>query len=358
MNRDEFFLRLLLMAGKKPKKIRYLAYSGHIAEVIHQTELVETLAFTPEQVTAFNRIDKHQIEPIFRWLNKDGHHLITLADKNYPLLLREIAGAPLAIFIAGNVQQLDKVQLAMVGSRHHSDYGKRYGYQFAKELAAKGLVITSGLAIGIDRICHQGALDANGVTLAVLGSGHLHLAPRSHYWLAQSIIAEGGAIISEFLPTTPALPVYFPRRNRIISGLSRGVFVVEAAEKSGSLITARYALEQGKEIFALPGAIDNFYSYGTNWLIKQGAQLVLSPSDILEVFNSSLNWLPVIHPVLPVVQEIFPHAEIYRILSSTPLAIDQIAEITGQSVTDVMIKMVELEIMGGVVAVLGGYIKI
>ena len=206
----------------------------------------------------------------------------------YPPLLKEIASPPKLLYVKGKLETLIKPQLAIVGSRHPSVQGVELAYKFAKHLASLGFVITSGLALGVDAAGHRGALAMpGGQTVAVFGCGIDVIYPAAHKELATEII-DNGAIISEFPPGIPPKGSNFPRRNRIISGLSLGVLVVEAAYKSGSLITARMATDEGREVFAIPGAINNTNSKGCNYLIRQGAKLVETVDDILEEFEGLL----------------------------------------------------------------------
>jgi len=293
MDRAEFYLRLLLMRGKVLNKLRILT-TQLFTPVVAVEPLLQALQLTPLQVRQFYQVDEQRLHQALSWLDLPNHHLVTYHQASYPPLLREISSAPLLLFVQGEVQNLILPQLAMVGSRRYSQYGYKWGYHFAYQLATKGMAITSGLALGIDALCHQAALAAKGRTIAVLGSGLNQLTPRSHTALAKRMLAHQGTLVSEFLPDTPAVAMHFPRRNRIISGLSWGVMIVEAARKSGSLITARYALEQGREVFALPGPIDNEGCAGTHWLIQQGANLVTQPTEIIEQYNSRLHWLPLL----------------------------------------------------------------
>ncbi len=222
-----------------------------------------------------------RIEPDLRWAEDESHTILTLHDPAYPRLLREIADPPPLLFVCGDPALLSRPQLAIVGSRNPSAGGRSLAEDFAFSLCRSGLIVTSGMALGIDAASHRGALRAKGGTVAVAGTGPDRIYPARHRSLAQAIVAQG-AIISEFSPGTPALPSNFPRRNRIISGLSLGVLVVEAACKSGSLITARLAAEQGREVFALPGSIHNPLARGCHRLIRQGAKLVEEIDDILE----------------------------------------------------------------------------
>ena len=225
--------------------------------------------------------DQVLIDQDLLWLAAAGRHLITCQDEAYPPLLREITGAPIALFCQGDPDLLSLPQLAIVGARSATPQGLENARAFATELARRGLVITSGLALGIDGAAHKGALEGDGLTIAVCATGLDRVYPASHKKLAHQI-ADKGLLISEFPPGTPGRAEHFPRRNRLISGLSLGVLVVEAAHESGSLITARLASEQGREVFAIPGSIHNPMARGCHRLIRQGAKLVETVDDILE----------------------------------------------------------------------------
>ncbi len=213
---------------------------------------------------------------------------IKFSSKDFPSRLKEIPKPPKQLFVRGEILPCDDVAIAIVGARKHTSYGKQVAYDFAYDLAKNGVTIISGLALGIDSEAHKGALAGGGRTIAVLGSGidDKSIYPYSHKSLAEQVILNG-ALISEYEPGTPALPYQFPERNRIVSGLSIGVLIVEAKEKSGSLITAKLALEQNKDIFSIPGQIFSPMSKGTNKLIQQGAKLVTKAKDILEELEFS-----------------------------------------------------------------------
>ncbi|WP_405225594.1 DNA-processing protein DprA [Lentisalinibacter sediminis] len=213
------------------------------------------------------------------WLAEPGHHLVSRHSADYPALLAEAAGAPLVLYVNGEPGLLSMPQLAVVGSRNPTRGGERTAFEFAAHLAASGLTITSGLATGIDASAHEGALSAGGSTIAVLGTGIDRVYPAANRHLAHRI-AERGALVSEFPLGSPPEAWHFPRRNRIISGMSLGTLVVEAAQRSGSLITARLAAEQGREVFAIPGSIHNALARGCHRLIRDGARLVESADDI------------------------------------------------------------------------------
>lgn len=220
------------------------------------------------------------------WLEQPQCDCITYESDFYPLLLRQIADPPLILFVQGNPSVLNRNIIALVGSRNPTPEGKELAYRFAYELTACGLTVVSGLALGIDGLAHEGSLAVGGDTIAVTGNGLDTIYPRQHRSLAKRIITRG-ALVSEFLPGMPPLKQNFPRRNRIISGLGLGVLVVEAAARSGSLITARLAGEQGREVFALPGPIGSPLSKGCHCLIRQGAKLTENVEDILEELNIS-----------------------------------------------------------------------
>jgi len=219
------------------------------------------------------------------WLEQPGRYLLCWDDPDYPALLAELPDAPPLLFIAGDPTLLERPQLAMVGSRRASRNGLDNAWAFSRSLASAGFVITSGLALGIDGAAHQGALDAGGKTVAVLGTGLERLYPQRHVALARQIVEGGGALVSELPLDCPPQASNFPRRNRIISGLSLGVLVVEASPSSGSLITARLAAEQGREVYAIPGSIHHPGARGCHQLIRQGAALVESVEDVLEALR-------------------------------------------------------------------------
>lgn len=218
---------------------------------------------------------------------KLGADVITPSAAEYPPLLRQIPDPPLALYVRGDVGAISRHAVAMVGTRRPSAYGSSVAHRLAADLALRQVVITSGLARGIDSASHRGALEAKGQTVAVLGSGIDVIYPRENRKLGEAV-ASSGALVSEFPPGTAPTPENFPIRNRIISGLSLGVIIVEAAEYSGSLITARLALEQNREVFAVPGNITSPQSFGPNLLIKQGAKLVDQWMDVIEEFPASV----------------------------------------------------------------------
>lgn len=224
---------------------------------------------------------QQQIDVDLEWSSRPGNTIVCYESEAYPGLLREIDSAPPLLYITGLPATLSATNFAIVGSRKASAYGRRNAYWMAQELTAAGLQICSGLAAGVDSYAHKGALDSNSTTLAVMGCGIDKIYPATNKELAKRI-SDSGALISEFPLGTPPFAYNFPRRNRLISGMSLGTLVVEANARSGSLITARFAIEQNREVFAFPGPITSQQSRGCHRLIKQGAKLVEEPSDILE----------------------------------------------------------------------------
>lgn len=231
--------------------------------------------------------DQDRLARDLRWLAVEGHHFIPWGTANYPALLEQLPDAPVGLFVRGDPEVLALPQLAMVGSRSPTPAGRDTASSFAAHLARCGLTITSGLAAGIDAACHRGALEAGGWTIAVCGTGLDIDYPDTNAALAASIAAKG-ALISEFPLGTPPVRHNFPRRNRLISGLSLGTLIVEAATRSGSLITARLAGEQGRAVFAIPGSIHNPLARGCHQLIRQGATLVETAQDILNELSPLL----------------------------------------------------------------------
>ncbi|KXI30010.1 DNA-processing protein DprA [Paraglaciecola hydrolytica] len=325
-----------------------------------QAELIG-IGFNPVQVEAILHPNVELIQQSIQWLNGDNNRFVlNLEDSVYPLLLKEISSPPILLFGYGDQNKLANLQMAIVGSRNPSISGKEYAKSFAHDLSQCGWTITSGLALGIDGFSHEGAIQAKGPTIAVLGTGIDNIYPRKHRKLAEDIIAGGGVIISEFAPLTPVLPENFPRRNRIISGLSRGTLIVEAALKSGSLITARYATEQNREVFAIPGNINNPLTKGCHYLIQQGAKLVTCIADINEEFSELEFNIDVTNSNKTKKNSIECLATDLLLDSvdfeATPL--DIVAERSGMTVSEVMSQLLEYELRGLVTAVPGGYIKL
>ena len=259
-------------------------------------------------------------------------------DEIYPSKLKEIKNIPKKLFLRGNIELLENNLIAIVGSRECTSYGFYSAYEFAKELSKKGICVISGLAQGIDTAAHLGAMHLKGKTIAVLGTGLNKIYPKENEILAESIIKNGGLIISEYGLYEERKSENFPKRNRIMSGLSDGIVVIEARNKSGTLITARYAKEQGKKVFSLPGNVDVINSNGTNELIKNGAILVTDVKDILDKFimqNEEKN-------KEEVNQE---YKKVYDVLEAFPMHINEICKKTNSSMAEVnqIITMLEIE---------------
>jgi DNA processing protein len=253
---------------------------------------LERLRLRPEAVESIALRDRHEeaARELERVRALEGADLLVLDDGAYPQLLREIADPPITLYVRGRwAECLEAPCLGVVGSRRCSTYGQNVASMLSRDLASRGVTIVSGLARGIDAAAHRGALEAGGRTVAVLGTGLDEIYPRDHRKLAEEILERGGALVTQFPLGTPPVAENFPYRNRIISGLSLGVLVVEAAENSGSLITARLAMEQNREVFAVPGNVTSRNSFGTNYLIKSaGAKLVQQWQDVAAEFPPDL----------------------------------------------------------------------
>ncbi|SHL46930.1 DNA-processing protein DprA [Phytopseudomonas punonensis] len=284
------------------------------------------------------------------WLQAPGQQLVMWDEPIYPGLLAEIPDAPPLLFVAGDPTLLERPQLAMVGSRRASKPGLDTAHSFARSLARGGFVITSGLALGIDGAAHQGALDADGHTVAVLGTGLQCLYPARHKRLAQDIVERGGALVSELPLDSPPQASNFPRRNRIISGLSLGVLVVEASPSSGSLITARLAAEQGREVYAIPGSIHHPGAKGCHQLIRDGATLVESIEHILEALRG---WQQA--PLAEQASAPQPGAThpLLALLYAAPHSSEALAHAAGWPLPEVLAALTELELDGLVVCEAG-----
>ena len=266
--------------------VRLLDQFGNAREILRaSSDRLQAIGLPAETVAYLRQPDRKQIDLDLAWLDQPHNRLITCQDPAYPPMLLQIPDAPPVLYVHGNVDILSSLQISMVGSRNPTVSGRRTASEFAGCLALAGLTITSGLALGIDVASHNGALEAGKPTIAVMGTGLDRVYPASHLDLAHRI-AESGALVSEFPIGTRPRPENFPRRNRIISGLSLGTLVVEAATRSGSLISARSAAQQGREVFAIPGSIHNPLSRGCHALIRQGAKLVETVQDILDELGS------------------------------------------------------------------------
>ena len=326
--------RKLLAAFGPPEGVIAAGRESVRALIGHKADALFDFAHAAE-------VDRH-----IAWVNGTDQHILTLADPDYPPNLLEIPDPPSIIFVRGNPALLRNPGLAMVGSRNATPQGMQTAESFARYLAGQGLAIISGLALGIDAAAHRGALAAGGQTIAVIGTGTDRLYPARNKELALEI-ARTGAIVSEFPLGTPASAGNFPRRNRIISGLSRGVLVVEAAPESGSLITARMAAEQGREVFAIPGSIHSPVSRGCHKLIKQGAKLVETAQDVLEELGEIISVSPVTATVAVI------DSPLIKALGHDPCTMDDLVERTGLSAEQLSSQLLLLELEGHVAPLAG-----
>lgn len=317
-----------------------------------------TLSFLSDQIIQMGTDQEGE------WLAAPGHHRLSVDHEDYPPLLRRIPGPPDPLYVAGDPAALWRPQIAIVGSRNPTAGGLDLARAFAGELTRCGLTVTSGLASGIDSAAHAAALDASGMTIAVNGTGLDQVYPASSGALAQRIRRQG-VLVSELPPGTGPRRGHFPSRNRIISGLSLGVLVVEAGLSSGSLITARLAAEQGREVFALPGSLHNPLARGCHLLIKQGARLVESTADILGELAPLAQQLAVdlrdelqgsaaADPATPALPEDPEYARLWEALGHDPVSIDRLAERSGLQAREVSSMLLLLELQGRVERLPGG----
>lgn len=367
--------------------LRLLEQFGSPSAVLaaRDTQLANS-GLKPDTITALKRPDPDQLAPIFAWAKRPEAHLITLIDPRYPPQLAEIADPPPVLYARGQVAWLAEPQLAIVGSRNPSAAGREITASFARWLAEQGLIITSGLAVGVDGAAHSAALE-RGASIAVLGTGPDQVYPAEHRDLARRLV-ERGVMVSELPPGTGPLARNFPRRNRLISGLSLGVLVTEAALNSGSLITARLALEHGREVFAIPGSIRNPLARGCHALIRDGAKLVEEPDDILAELaprlraeltaaerpalgarsatrshagsHARFSPSPVIisasaqPPFVPTTPLSPEQAQLLQTLGHDPANLDELTERTGWAVEQISAMLLLLELEGHVSCLPGG----
>lgn len=353
-----YWLAALALPGIGPRQLQRLIAQFESIKGFFEApmEVLRAAGLNSEQTQAVLAPDWDVIERDIRWGEGAGQHIVTWEDQRYPPLLKEIANPPIVLFVRGEVSLLGQPQIAMVGSRHATPGGQQIAKQFASALVQGGYAITSGLALGIDAASHQGALAAQGKTIAVMGTGFQSIYPRVHTRLAETIVSQKGALVSEFPLTMPAHATNFPRRNRIIAGLSAGVVVVEAALKSGSLITARYALEQGRDVFAIPGSIHQPLSRGCHALIREGATLVETAADILtETGVLKQTCLALAAAERPPLSE--KHREIYKQIGYDTTPVELIQPSGGLTAGELSSILLVLELDGYIQSVPGGYIR-
>lgn len=294
---------------------------------------------------------------------KAGATIIHADAENYPVLLAQTHSAPTVLYVRGSIESLHLPQLALVGSRNASASGLELAQEFSMALARHGLAITSGLALGIDGAAHRGAIKVGGKTLAVIATGIDEMYPRRHAKLADEIVAGGGAVITEFAPQTAPTAQNFPRRNRIISGLSLGTLVIEASMQSGSLITARYANEQGREVFALPGSVRSVFHRGCHALIRQGAKLVETTQDIVDELGGLLAFkqreCEVVDTLSRKTSTLSDEAvRVFRLLDHAPVTLDGLVERCPLPVDVLSAALMDLEMEGVITCQHGFYTRL
>ncbi|MBW8845894.1 MAG: DNA-protecting protein DprA [Burkholderiales bacterium] len=332
---------------------RLLAMAGSPQAVFELPAAALDQALPPKQRAAFNRPPEHLEELIAKaaaWLTEPGHDLLALGDADYPPRLLATADPPLLLWLQGRRELLNVPSLAIVGSRNPTAQGGDNARAFAKALARAGYAIVSGLALGIDAAAHEGALDAEGATIAVVGTGLDQVYPPRNKKLAARLLAGGGLIVSEYALGMPVLPANFPKRNRIIAGLTQGCLVVEAAVQSGSLITARQAVEAGREVFAIPGSIHSPQARGCHALIRQGAKLVESAEDVLEELP------PLGRPVVAAVEDAeVPHEQqaLLGAMGFDPVSMEALMARSGWPAAELSAALLELELDGEVARLAG-----
>ncbi len=358
-NNKKYFHALKLIPFLGPRRIKSLL--DHFKTPLEawrapRDELARLNGFGPSVAENFLR-ERSKIDPDQSWeeIEKKNISVVSWDESAYPYLLKEIYDPPPLLYFQGDLSVLGKFCLAIVGSRRHTVYGKEIAYKFAKKISNYDLTIVSGMARGIDTWAHRGALDGGGKTAAVLGCGLDICYPAENRNLKQKI-SENGVVLSEFPPGVGPMPQHFPQRNRIISGLSLGTLVVEAGEKSGSLITAGFALDQGREVFAVPGAVGSPFSRGCHKLLKEGAKLVETVEDILEELIIPLKAEPIISETVPFQQNMGEkESELLDLIPYEPLLLEEIISRSKRNTAEVYLLLLELELSGKVRQLPGKY---
>ena len=359
------WLALSLAPGLGPASLHRLLETFGSPAAVMQASAGDLRAhgLAPPTIDALRRPDQAAIDRDLEWREGPANHILTHGSGTYPPLLLQLQDPPPLLYVSGDPGLLDAPQLAMVGSRNPSESGRRTATDFARHLGAAGLVITSGLALGIDAASHRGALDAGAGTIAVTGTGLDRVYPGAHRELAREIAAQG-ALVSEFPVGTPPLRENFPRRNRLISGLALGTLVVEAAIRSGSLITARLAAEQGREVFAIPGSIHNPLARGCHRLIRQGAKLVETAADVIEELGSlaaacRTGEATAAEPPETVHLPAAEYRQLLEIMGYDEISMDRLVDSSGLTPAEVSSMLLQLELDGYVAACHGGrYIRL
>ncbi|MFH1414082.1 MAG: DNA-processing protein DprA [Candidatus Omnitrophota bacterium] len=347
MTRFEALVSLNLIGDIGSARLkRLLDYFGKPENILKapRSKLTNVFGITEGIASKIKALKKEELDRELKLAKEKDLKIITSEDKDYPENLKNIPDPPVVLYLKGKLHEEDNLSIGIVGSRRASLYGLKCSQSFAVELAGYGFTITSGMARGVDTYAHKGALKVGGRTIAVMGSGFNRIYPPENKDLADQI-AGNGAVISEFPMNMEPLRQNFPRRNRIISGLSLGVLVVEAARNSGALITADCALEQGREVFALPGKVDSNNSFGTNSLIQQGAKLVFSANDIREEFDRSLiKRQKIINRIKNIDFKDQDERRLHGLISSGAFAIDELVEQTNIEVERLSVILLRLEL--------------
>ena len=311
-----------------------------------------------EKCSAITSPDENSLTRALAWLDEDGHHLVAWGDEAYPEMYTQIPSPPLLLYVNGDASILHLPALAIIGSRNPTQGGARNAHNFARHLAGRGFVVVSGFAQGIDTAAHQGALEAGGKTIAFLGTGIDRVYPAANRELAHAI-AIHGTLVSEYPLGAPPERRHFPERNRLISGISLGTLVVEAARRSGSLITARLATEQGREVFALPGSIHSPLARGCHELIRQGAKLVETADDILAELGPLAGHMlettmTAPEDGVPATKSDADYAELRKFLGHDPVSIDDLEKQSGLTIDQLSSMLLILELHGEVESLSGG----
>lgn len=361
MKEQDAWLVLNAVPGLGSGRIRLLAgHFGSANAVLEGTyeELAGCGIITPHTARNIVHFPKDKfLGDEYNLVQCQGVRVLTAADEDFPQSLLDIPDAPVVLYVKGDARLLYAGAVALVGSRVSSHYGRSTAERFAAAFAQAGLVVVSGLARGIDTAAHRGCLDAGGKTVAVLGCGLAHVYPKENSALLAAII-QNGAAVSELPLGTPPLPLNFPRRNRIITGLSAATVVVEAGEKSGALISAVYAAEQGKDVFAVPANVDHETAAGSNRLIKDGVRVALSPLDVLEEIKGSLQMaFPAVLAETGAARVTLTDGEMgfYQCLSSEPVHIDELLTQANRPPHEAAQAMLNLELKGVVRQLPGKY---
>lgn len=352
---DPDLLILFRLLANRPRILELLLQrygsAGAAIDNVTEDELTP-LSLEKNDFDRCRTVYAEKVDGDIKWLQQPHHHLMTLTDENYPALLREIHDPPVLLFARGNLQALASPGIAMVGSRNPTRSGLNTARVLAADLADAGFIVISGMALGIDAAGHRGALDADAATIAVFGTGCDQVYPSRHRRLADEIV-ERGLLLSEFPLGTWSKAWHFPRRNRVVSGLSLGTIVVEAALPSGSLISANYAMEQGREVFAVPGSINIRQSRGCHQLIRDGATLVENANDVLSQF--SFMTCRTINRPEPELTDL--QSSLLEHLDAQSQSTDEISMALDLPVEQVISTLVELEILKLVCQEKGGYLR-